>query len=76
MKRSELRQIVADVLSIEPGQLTPETKLDTIETFDSVGLLTLMVELGEKAGIMMGPSDARKLVHYSDIEKLAESQKV
>jgi len=76
MKREELRRIVADVLEIEPDQLEPDTDLTTIEMFDSVSILTLMIEFDEKAGIKMTPADSRGLRYYGDIEKLAARQGV
>jgi acyl carrier protein len=71
MKREELRRIVADVLEIKPEQLGSDTDLTAIETFDSVGILTLMIALDEQGGIKLGPADMRGLRHYSDIEKQA-----
>jgi acyl carrier protein len=76
MTRDRLRQVVADVLEVEPEQLCPETDLITIETFDSVGILTLMIALDEQAGIKLGPSDMRDVRYYRDIESLAEGRGV
>lgn len=76
MKRGELRKLVADVLEIAPETLVPETALTEIETFDSVAVLTLMVELDEKAGIRLDPRAAHELRFYGDIEKLAETQHI
>lgn len=76
MKRTELREIVAAVLEINPEELNADTNLTTIETFDSVSTLTLMVELSEKAGIRVSPSDLRDLRYYRDIERLAERQNI
>jgi acyl carrier protein len=76
VKRTELREIVAAVLEINPEELNADTNLTTIETFDSVSTLTLMVELGEKAGIRVSPSDVRDLRYYRDIERLAERQNI
>lgn len=74
VKRSELRQIVAGVLEVKPEELNGDSDLTTIGTFDSVSVLSLMVELGEKAGIRMSPADTRDLRYYRDIERLAERQ--
>ena len=76
MKRSELRALVAGVLEINSEELNGDTDLTTIETFDSVSVLSLMLELEEKAGIRMGPEDTRNLRHYGDIESLAKKQGV
>jgi len=76
MKRAELRTIVGGVLEVEPGSLGPETDLNSIETFDSVSVLTLMITLDEQAGIKITPVDANALRYYGDIERLAEKQGV
>jgi acyl carrier protein len=72
--RAELRKIVADVLEIDPGQLKSEADLKEIESFDSVAVLTLLIELDEKAGIKLELSDIRELRYFGDIERLAERQ--
>jgi len=74
MRKSELREIVAKELEVDPEQLTPDTDLKTIETFDSVSILTLTIALDERAGIKLTPTDASALRYYGDIEKLAEKQ--
>lgn len=74
MKRTELKTIVADVLEVDPDELQPDTDLTVLEMFDSVSVLTLMIELDERAQIKMEPTDARELRYYGDIEKLAEKQ--
>lgn len=74
MKRVALRKIVADVLEIDPELLGVDTDLTTIETFDSVCVLMLMLELDNQASIKMSPEDASKIRYYGDIEQLAERQ--
>jgi acyl carrier protein len=74
MNRMALRKIVADVLEIDPELLGPDTDLTTIETFDSVAVLTLMLELDQLARIRMSPEEASHLHFYRDIENLAEQQ--
>lgn len=74
MTRAELRRIVAGVLEVEPERLQADTDLKSFETFDSVGVLSLMIELDEKAGIRMGPTESNVLRTYGDIEALACKQ--
>ena len=74
MKREDLREIVAEELEVEPEELDSGTDLTTIEMFDSVSVLTLMIELDEQCGIKMSPADTRELRYYGDIERLAERQ--
>lgn len=76
MKRFELRNIVAGVLEIDPSILDPDTDLNTIDNFDSVSVLTLMITVDEQAGIKISPAEANALRYYRDIESLAERQGV
>jgi acyl carrier protein len=74
VKRVELRQIVAEVLEVEADALASDVDLATIETFDSVSVLVLMVALDERAGVKLSPTDSMNLKLYGDIERLAERQ--
>ena len=74
MKKTELRQIVAETLEISPVDLESTKDLTTIRTFDSVAILTLMISLDERAGVKLSPAEAKNLHFYGDIEKLAEGQ--
>jgi acyl carrier protein len=74
MNRFALRKIVAEGLEIDPELLEPDTDLTTIETFDSVAVLMLMLALDEQAGIKMSPEDASRLQYYRDVEALADRQ--
>jgi acyl carrier protein len=76
MKRADLRAIVAGILEIDPNRLSPETDLNSIETFDSVNVLTLMIALDEQAGIKVSPAEANALRYYGDIERMAEKQAI
>lgn len=74
MNRADLKAIVAGVLEIEPDRLDAETELGSIESFDSVSVLTLMIALDERAGIRISPSEASALRVYGDIERAAARQ--
>lgn len=74
MKKNELKRIVAQELEAEADALDSETDLTTLEMFDSVSILTLMIALDEKAGIKMTPADTRTLRYFGDIEQLAARQ--
>lgn len=72
MKRADLRRIVADVLEIDPELLQSTTDLTQLETFNSVAVLTLMIELDMQASVKMLPEEASKLRMYGDIESVVE----
>jgi acyl carrier protein len=72
--RDELKRVVADVLEIDPSELASDTELKRFDTFDSVSVLSLMIDLDEKAGIRLGPGEAAALTRFGDIEALADQQ--
>jgi acyl carrier protein len=72
MKRTDLRRMVADVLEIDPELLHSTVELSKFESFNSVAVLTLMIELDMQAGIKMLPEEASKLKLYGDIERVVE----
>lgn len=72
MKSSDLRQIVADVLEINPELLHSDADLTKFTGFTSVAVLTLMIELDTQAAIKMLPEEAGKLRLYRDIERVVE----
>ena len=76
MTRAELRGIVAAALEIESDRLQSDADLHQFEAFDSVGVLSLMIELDEKAGVKMSPEEANGLQRYGDIEAMARRQGV
>jgi len=53
MKPTKLHAVVAGVLEIEPEELNSDSDLTDFELFDSVGVLTLMIELDQQMGIKM-----------------------
>lgn len=74
MKRTDLRRLVADVLELDPELLQGEVNLTQFESFNSVAVLSLMIELDMQAGVKMQPEEASKLRFYSDIERVVEGK--
>jgi acyl carrier protein len=71
VKKRELREIVADVLRVDPELLGVDVVLTSLTEFDSMSVLLLMLALDERAGIRVAPTDAGRLQRYGDIEELA-----
>jgi acyl carrier protein len=71
MTEAEFREAIADVLEIDPALLTPETRLDQLESFDSVAALSLMVTLGD-LGVEVSHTDLNLLEKYKDIIFIAK----
>lgn len=52
----------------EPNDLiTPETPLDNVPTWDSVGILTLIAELDEKCGVLLSGEHMQAMTKIDDI---------
>lgn len=47
MTTAEKIEILADILEVEPEELTEETRLEEIETWDSVAVLSFISVMGE-----------------------------
>lgn len=74
MSRDDFRTIVAEILEEEPENLQPDTRLEDLETYDSVNALSLIIALDEEAGVKVMPDELMALETYGDIEALAEKR--
>jgi acyl carrier protein len=73
--RNEAREAIrAFILQRNPGlspeTITPQTSLVTSDALDSIGVLDLMMELGERFGFEI-EEDAFALAHFESIDVLA-----
>ncbi|MDQ6664033.1 MAG: acyl carrier protein [Acidobacteriota bacterium] len=55
MTKDEFLTEFADILGTNPGELTMETPLASLEGWDSVAYLSTMVLIDEKCGVTIGP---------------------
>ena len=72
---SELKSLIAQELGVTPDALTSETALGTLERWDSVTVLTLMVILGDALGTSIAPEEMARLKSFGDIEALVERKR-
>jgi acyl carrier protein len=66
VSNDQIRQIVAEVLGVDPESLQADTMLYALPSFDSVQLLSLMVALDE-IGVVVPPSQVAELRTFNDI---------
>lgn len=71
---SQVRQIISDVLGVPPGSLTPASSPDTIESWDSVQHLSLVMALESSLGVQFAPEDIEKMRSVGAIETLVASK--
>ena len=51
MNFTELRQLMAEVFECDPSKITPEATPDTVDAWDSLRLLDLLLALEQQAGV-------------------------
>lgn len=62
-----VRQIVSEVFSLPVEILTPESSPTTIEGWDSVGQLNLIIALEQEFHVQFSPDDVEKMVDVQGV---------
>jgi acyl carrier protein len=70
----ELKQAIAAELNVDPDELTSDKRLQDLEYWDSVMVLSLMVIIGEGVGKEVAPDEMLNLQTFGDIEALVASK--
>ncbi len=68
-----LRGMIAEILTIEPENIKPETKLKDDLGADSLDLFQLVVELEEKYDVEVPDDELEKIVTVQDALDMAKS---
>jgi acyl carrier protein len=74
MTREEFTAEFSKILSIDPHEIGPETKLQDILAWDSVAYLNVMVLIDENFGIAVKPEVFSQVECFADILKLLEGK--
>lgn len=72
VNEERLRQPIAAVLKVDPESLGPESSMDTIESWDSLQHMILMVALEEEFGVTIPSEEAVEATSFSAIKDLLE----
>lgn len=67
MNLEEKLSLIAEALDIEPGTLKPETRLEDLQEWDSLGMLSLITMLDKHFSGRLQPDEIRALVTVEDI---------
>lgn len=67
MNSRKTLESLEELLELTPGRLTPETKLDEIESWDSMAALSLIVWLEENHGKSVSGKEIRGLQTVGEI---------
>ena len=69
----EIRQLLADTFGIDVSGVTADTSPETVEAWESMSHLNLMLALESRFGISIDPEDIASLVSVQAIVDKVES---
>ncbi len=65
-------EIVASVFNLDPAEVDDSTSQATVEAWDSVGHVTLVIELESAYGVALSAEDAVALTDVGAIKRVLE----
>ncbi len=71
---TRVKRIVADIFSLPVERVTLESSSETIESWDSLKHLNLMLALEQEFGLELLPEEAERLVSVQDIAVLVSEK--
>ena len=75
MMDGRLKETIADELNVDPAELNADTVLTSLELWDSVMVLSIMVILSESLGQEILPGEMVRLKTFGDLEWLVASKR-
>jgi acyl carrier protein len=67
MTETEFVGAVAEILHADASTLTPQTPLESLEGYDSLGKISLIALVDEQFNFMLAPSKLRQLKTIADV---------
>ena len=72
--REKLRELLIDVFLLEPNEFRFDLRREEVETWDSLGVVSVAVGIDETYGYHMTPDEATGLTSVADIIALLETK--
>jgi len=70
----EIRSIASDILGVPAESLSASSSPDSIESWDSVQHLNLVLALEEKFGLQLSPEEIEQMKNLGETAKLIEAK--
>jgi acyl carrier protein len=64
LDQDKLRNVIATVLNVDPNLIGPDASSDTIESWDSLRHMNLVLALEEEFGVVLPDQDAANATSY------------
>ncbi len=68
----QVRSIASDIFGISADKITPESSPETIENWDSMQHLNLVLAIEEKFGVQLEPEDVEQMKSIGAVAALVE----
>lgn len=70
--QAQVREVMAALFGLAPEQIGPGTALETVEAWDSLNHVNLMMGLEQAFGIRIDTDDALEMLNFDEVcERLA-----
>lgn len=76
MNRSEFYDVLADILELPPGSLSGQEKLNELEKWDSLALVSYIATCNGLFGVVLRPADVKLCASVPELCKLVASHLV
>jgi acyl carrier protein len=70
----KLKQVVADVLEVDPAAIGPDFSMDTVEQWDSLRHMTLVLSIEDEFGISIPDEEAANITSWPLIRLVVGEQ--
>jgi acyl carrier protein len=74
MDETRLKQVVADVLEVDPAVIGPDFSMDNVEQWDSLRHMTLVLSIEDEFGITIPDEEAADITSWPLIRLVVEEQ--
>jgi acyl carrier protein len=72
LDETALEQLIADVLKVDPELITEDSSCDTIESWDSLRHMNLILALEQSYGVTIPDEDAANITSYALIKRVLQ----
>lgn len=70
----QIRMMASDIFGVPGDKVTPSSTPETIETWDSIQHLNLVLALEEKFGVQLSPEEIEQMKSIGDVIKVVEGK--
>ena len=70
MMRTRIKEVMSDIFAISIDEITGDSSMDTIPSWDSLGHLQLIIKLEEEFTVSFSERDTLSMTSFKSVEKI------